>query len=419
MFLSILASSVATADYPSSGGVPPEVVFGFAFLMIMIAIAGISIRSGRANRELARLRSDTAIQQRESGADRATVDSRRQAAVAEAIRREPALRDASHPESLRRLNVLVEEIEGELRLKADLDRVRRAEDEQARSRARTLDEERKAAEKKARIDAMPPAKRWVWRHRDLSVLALAALVAVLVFGWTPAWSAVEDARARSVAAEQLEARQAAAVQKAAEDKVELEKARKKAAAEKVAAAEERAAAEKAAAEALMARRAACAAGSCLVGDPGPGGGIVFYAADSLQSWGRYLEVAPAGWAGGDEDPKRIWCGNVIDIADTRTGVGTGKSNTKRIAAACPGSPAGTALEYAGGGKSDWFLPSKDELNLLVAQRASVGGLARSTYWSSSHEDASDVWAQNLVEDGRQLLGGGDRVSFFFRPVRAF
>lgn len=45
------------------------------------------------------------------------------------------------------------------------------------------------------------------------------------------------------------------------------------------------------------------AGDYMVGDTGPGGGIVFYDAGSAQPWGRYLEagpkLAPAEWCGDD------------------------------------------------------------------------------------------------------------------------
>ncbi|MCX6532985.1 MAG: hypothetical protein NTW34_02145, partial [Actinobacteria bacterium] len=51
-------------------------------------------------------------------------------------------------------------------------------------------------------------------------------------------------------------------------------------------------------------------GVCAVGDTGPGGGIVFYDAGSVQSWGRYLEAACAGWQnncdGTTADPQAEW-----------------------------------------------------------------------------------------------------------------
>ncbi len=35
--------------------------------------------------------------------------------------------------------------------------------------------------------------------------------------------------------------------------------------------------------------------------------------------------------------------------------------------------------------NDWFLPSKDELDLLFQQKSVVGGFASAHYWSSSED----------------------------------
>ncbi|MFM8352887.1 MAG: hypothetical protein ACKN9D_17715, partial [Actinomycetales bacterium] len=154
--------------------------------------------------------------------------------------------------------------------------------------------------------------------------------------------------------------------------------------------------------------ASCAdGGTCQVGDTGPGGGTVFYDAGSSQSWGQYLEAAPAGWSEQAQDPEVKWCAKDQPGYDswvqTGTGIGSGRDNTAAIIGVCGNqSAAGVAAAYTGGGLSDWFLPSKDELAELYNQRGVVGGLASYSYWSSSQ--SSDVkkyaWIQGFV-DGTQ------------------
>jgi len=54
--------------------------------------------------------------------------------------------------------------------------------------------------------------------------------------------------------------------------------------------------------------------------------------------------------------------------------------------------AGLANSYRGGGNVDWFLPSKDELNLLYQVKDKIGGFATNlssgvspAYWSSTQK----------------------------------
>jgi len=164
---------------------------------------------------------------------------------------------------------------------------------------------------------------------------------------------------------------------------------------------------------------------CRVGDTGPGGGVVFYDAGSSQSWGRYLEVAPKGWSGRAKDPGHEWCADDQSGYDsevpTGKGIGSGRANTTAIIKMCgKQSAAGAAAAYTGGGKADWFLPSKDELNELYKQRAVVGGLASDYFWSSSQ--SSDpilflAWLQDF-NDGYQFYSYKD-ADYRVRPVRAF
>lgn len=142
------------------------------------------------------------------------------------------------------------------------------------------------------------------------------------------------------------------------------------------------------------------AGSCEVFDKGPGGGVIVYDAGSRQEWGRFLEVAPAGWSGSSADPKEVWCPQDSAVYEERiTGqqatIGSGAPNTAIIIEACGQSTAaGRAAAYRGGGLDDWFLPSSGEIEPLYNMRSEVGGLdlgsymASSGYWTSSQREKS-------------------------------
>ena len=303
--------------------------------------------------------------------------------------------------------------------------------------------------------------------------------------------------------------------------------------------------------------AVCVAGGpCAIGDTGPGGGIVFYDAGSVQPWGRYLEAAPEGWSGAPWDPVALWC----SITDTLipgamgTAIGTGAANTANMIAACSSGAANLARSYTSpmpdtvqpdtvqpdtvqpdtvqpvtatvsvaraprgvrvvagqglvtvswqppsdnggskvkkyvvtatpgdrtcstsgsscrvtglsggkiytfsvvarngvgagepatskpvrvptaqagpvapppkpkptfrliiGGKSDWFLPSKDELHALREERVRVGGFGVDYYWSSSQNDSTYAWLQYFAD--LQYYIKKD-YALGVRPVRAF
>ncbi len=109
---------------------------------------------------------------------------------------------------------------------------------------------------------------------------------------------------------------------------------------------------------------------------------------------------------------------------TGTAIGTGLANTNTIIASQGGTPtnyaAGVARSYKGGGYSDWYLPSKDELNKLYINRVAVGLVYGNSgyYWSSSEVDANGAWYQYYI--------GGSQNSFYnkysnssVRAIRAF
>jgi len=133
-----------------------------------------------------------------------------------------------------------------------------------------------------------------------------------------------------------------------------------------------------------------------------------------------LEAAPNTWGGGVPDPALVWSGNTDTDVVTQTGIGTGSANTTAIIAqsATAGRAATAARAYTGGGLSDWFLPSQDELNRLFTQRTVVGGFATDVpYWSSSQFSASGAWLQSFVS-GTQSIDFKTNP-YRVRPVRAF
>jgi hypothetical protein len=49
----------------------------------------------------------------------------------------------------------------------------------------------------------------------------------------------------------------------------------------------------------------------------------------------------------------------------------------------------------GDGKTDWFVPSKDELNELFKNRQMVGVFSDGLYWSSSESGSQYAWARHF------------------------
>jgi DUF2075 family protein len=90
-------------------------------------------------------------------------------------------------------------------------------------------------------------------------------------------------------------------------------------------------------------------------------------------------------------------GGFTNIA-TATGIGTGLANTNAIISSHGSSAtyaAGFARAYNGGGYTDWYLPSRDELykmHISIGQGANnIAQLLRETYWSSSQSDSMQAY----------------------------
>ena len=156
------------------------------------------------------------------------------------------------------------------------------------------------------------------------------------------------------------------------------------------------------------------------------GGIIFY----LDSNGGGLIAAPI-----DQSTGAQWgCYGTTISGAYGTTIGTGAQNTVDIDSLC--TTAGTAADICAnltlGGYSDWFLPSKDELNLIWTNLAdsdgdgsnngpsdpnNLGGFAKYIYWSSTNYVQDGAWVQSFI-NGYQHLNLKD-VNDYVRAVRAF
>ena len=218
-------------------------------------------------------------------------------------------------------------------------------------------------------------------------------------------------------------------------------------------------------------------GTCIVGDRGTGGGIVYYvSATNFTSTGstcnttcKYLEVAPATWQSAGvtvaDDLIYKWSTNTTvstgqDLTTTSTEgiaamstyeklnwkIGQGFYNTSVMKVSGATSTAqAVVLAYAGTDSSSgqWFIPSMNELNELCKYArgqttgdptlacvtgsgtfkntgnagTDLGGFVEGAYWSSAEYASDGAWYQSF-NLGSQLNYSKDHPGYV-RPVRAF
>ncbi|MBR6080166.1 MAG: DUF1566 domain-containing protein [Treponema sp.] len=114
-----------------------------------------------------------------------------------------------------------------------------------------------------------------------------------------------------------------------------------------------------------------------VGDVGPGGGIVFYI-----------------------EGKRAWeCSELLGQATLE--------NAKTL-----------CRNYRGGGYSDWYLPTKDELNNIYQNLRRTGKIVTNDwYWSSSPYYYGGAWEQRFSDGLQNTYDKGE--TNYVRAVRVF
>lgn len=69
------------------------------------------------------------------------------------------------------------------------------------------------------------------------------------------------------------------------------------------------------------------------------------------------------------------------------------------------------------GGNFWFLPSKDQLNLMYSQKHIIPGIADLPYWSSTESDVNNAWGQDF-STGKQIVY--DKALLYqVRAIRTF
>ncbi len=146
-----------------------------------------------------------------------------------------------------------------------------------------------------------------------------------------------------------------------------------------------------------------------------GGGLVFYNDGAAHG----LVCAPT-----DQSTGAQWGCYGTAIGGTLTAINTGAANTNAIVLGC--TTAGIAARICdtltSGGYTDWYLPAKDELNLMYVNlhTQSLGGFASNYFWSSSEYagyETGNAWLQYFYNGSRYSANKYD--AYCVRAVRAF
>ena len=114
-------------------------------------------------------------------------------------------------------------------------------------------------------------------------------------------------------------------------------------------------------------------------------------------------------------------GTYITTTATATALGTGNANTDIIVSkmgAGSYSAVFCSLETTNT-YSDWYLPSKDELNKLYLVKDKISGYFQTGYyWSSSESGSSTAWIQSFAT-GAQSTYDKNGSGFYTQAIRSF
>jgi len=192
---------------------------------------------------------------------------------------------------------------------------------------------------------------------------------------------------------------------------------------------------------------------CKIGMTGPGGGLIFFVDynNEFETY-DYLEAAPtdalfpSGEGGGvwatavlncGPSPRNYNCQTYSIYTETNVALATilgrhrglfgGKAATEAIVARHDAGSiakntyaAGIADTYEANGKTDWWLPSKDEMGKMAENlnNRGLGSFRALTYWTSSEHGSENGYQYNF-EFGYSTKNIKQSGNIYVRPVRGF
>jgi len=165
----------------------------------------------------------------------------------------------------------------------------------------------------------------------------------------------------------------------------------------------------------------------IIGEPFGGG---FYAGDIQYPDGQWYKLIVADVSADITGTNSRWKTSNTDTPGTDH-LTNGVSNTAAmIAAGIELHPAAAhCIDHRGGGNADWYMPAKDELNVIYQnlgfnrpncppdfQAGGPQAFSSAYYWTSTQDSSSSGWMQHF-SNGSQIIINKTSTPRRVRPVR--
>lgn len=117
------------------------------------------------------------------------------------------------------------------------------------------------------------------------------------------------------------------------------------------------------------------------------------------------------------------CNTTLVSGAAGTAIGTGNQNTLDIISGCGTAniPADLCADYSvtegGVTYSDWYLPSKDELDKVYLKKSVLSGISSTIYWSSTQNAYNSAYGQNFSTGAQSAPNKNN--TYKVRAVRTF